>query len=64
LEAEKHELKKHFDDLKHHSVVAVNVFLYLQRWGIIKGLEQSRGKTFEWDDDAANNIIDETIPTI
>ena len=62
LEFEKNELRQHFDEQKHHVVVSINIFLYLFRWRFLDNLEESKGKTFVWQEHVINDAIDNVVP--
>ena len=60
LKSEKEELNSAFNAEKHHLVVAMNIILYLSRWGLmIIDNHSSQGKKFMWVMDKIINLISE-----
>jgi hypothetical protein len=49
LPDEKQKLKQSFKEEKHHVVVAMNIFLYLHRHGMLEIDALSNGKKFQWN---------------
>ena len=61
---EKNVLIGQFNAEKHHLVVALNIFMFMSRHGILILDDASNGKKYEWQGEKIDAIIDDFMPPL